>query len=56
MATILLKRNLVKLYSEFESHEQIEFRNLLLNQYVKESMIAIQRGIAMLIGMLLPIV
>ena len=56
MATVLLKRNLVNLYSNLEPHEQVEFRNLLLNQYVKESMLVIQRGIATLIGILLPIV
>jgi len=35
MATVLLKRNLVKLYSSLSVPEQVEFRSLLLSQYVK---------------------
>jgi hypothetical protein len=56
MATVLLKRNVVALYSGLGIQEQAEFRGLLLAQYVKENQLLIQRGIATLISMLLPIV
>lgn len=56
MATVLLKRNLVALYSGLTAQEQAEFRSLLLAQYVKENQLLIQRGIATLISMLLPVV
>lgn len=56
MSTVLLKRNIVNLYMALEEAEKTEFRALLLNQYAKENSIAIQRGIATLIGLLLPVV
>lgn len=56
MATVLLKRNLVNLYSGLNPQEQAEFRSLLLSQYVKEPHLLIQRGIATLISLLLPVV
>jgi len=56
MATVLLKRNVVALYSGLGTQEQAEFRGLLLAQYVKENQLLIQRGIATLISMLLPVV
>ena len=56
MSTVLLKRNLVNLYMGLEENEKAEFRTLLLNKYIHENSISIQRGIATLIGMLLPIV
>lgn len=56
MSTVLLKRNLVNLYVALTQPEKAEFRALLVNQYVREPSIAIQRGIATLIGILLPVV
>ena len=56
MATVLLRRKLVNLYCSLEKAEQAEFRNILLNQYVNEKLLSIQRGIANLIGLLLPAV
>lgn len=56
MAAVLLKRNLVNLYSGLSEPEQAEFKGLLLSQYVKEQNLLIQKGIATLISILLPIV
>ena len=56
MATVLLKRNIVNLYENLNEQEKAEFRNLLLNQYIKEQHLLIQRGIATLISHLLPVV
>lgn len=56
MATVLLKRNLINLYSSLEANEMIDFRAMLLRQYVSENILVIQRGIATLIGLLLPVV
>ena len=56
MATVLLKRNLVNLYENLNPTEKGEFRNLLLSQYIKETHLLIQKGIASLISILLPIV
>jgi hypothetical protein len=56
MATVLLKRNLVNLYEALNQQEKAEFRNLLLSQYIKETSLLIQRGIATLISLLLPVV
>lgn len=39
-----------------EENEKTEFRSVLLNQYIKENSIVIQKGIATLIGLLLPVV
>lgn len=56
MSTVLLKRNIVNLYMGLEENEKTEFRSVLLNQYIKENSIVIQKGIATLIGLLLPVV
>lgn len=56
MATILLKRNLVNLYEGLTDPEKTEFRGLLLSQYIKETSLLIQKGIATLISILLPLV
>lgn len=56
MATVLLKRNLVNLYEGLSVDEKKEFRSLLLQQYAKETHLLVQRGIATLISILLPIV
>jgi hypothetical protein len=56
MATVLLKRNLVNLYGNLSPEEQKQFRDLLLSQYIKETHLLIQKGIATLISILLPIV
>lgn len=56
MATVLLRRNLVNLYGNLTPQEQAEFRNLLITQYIRDSQLLIQKGIATLIGILLPIV
>lgn len=56
MSTVLMKRNLVNLYVGLNQAEHAEFRALLVNQYIRESSIVIQRGIATLIGILLPVV
>lgn len=56
MAAVLLKRNLVNLYSALAPQEQAEFRQILLGQYVKEPSLLVQKGIATLISILLPIV
>lgn len=56
MATVLLKRNLVNLYGNLSAEEQKQFRDLLLSQYIKEAHLLVQKGIATLISILLPIV
>ena len=56
MAAVLLKRNLVNLYSGLNITEQGEFRQVLLSQYIKEPSLLVQKGIATLISILLPIV
>ncbi len=56
MTTVLLKRNLVNLYGNLSVEEQKQFRDLLLSQYIKETHLLIQKGIATLISILLPIV
>jgi hypothetical protein len=56
MATVLLKRNLVNLYENLNPTEKAEFRNLILSQYIKETHLLIQKGIASLISILLPVV
>lgn len=56
MATVLLKRNLVNLYGNISPEEQKHFRDLLLGQYIKETHLLVQKGIATLISILLPIV
>ena len=56
MASVLMKRNLVNLYESLSTEEKAEFRNLLLSQYIKESSLLIQKGIAALISILLPVV
>lgn len=56
MSTVLLKRNLVNLYGNLSADEQKQFRDLLLSQYIKETHLLIQKGIATLISILLPIV
>lgn len=56
MSTILLKRNLVNLFCTLEEAEKAEFKNILLNQYISEKVLPIQKGVAHLIGMLLPVV
>jgi hypothetical protein len=56
MATVLLKRNLVNLYGNITPEEQKLFRNLLLSQYIKETHLLVQKGIATLVSILLPIV
>ena len=56
MSTVLLRRNLVNLFCNLEEAEKLEFRNILLNQYINEKVLPIQRGIANLIGLLLPVV
>jgi hypothetical protein len=56
MATVLLKRNLVNLYGNISLEEQKQFRDLLLGQYIKETHLLVQKGIATLISILLPIV
>lgn len=56
MSTVLLRRNLVNLFCNLEEPEKTEFKNILLNQYINEKVLPIQRGIANLIGILLPVV
>ena len=56
MASVLLKKNLVNLYEMLTPEEKGEFRNLLLGQYIKEQHLPIQKGIATLISLLLPVV
>lgn len=56
MAAVLLKRNLINLYEGLTTEEKAEFRNLLLSHYIKETSLLIQKGIATLISILLPIV
>jgi len=56
MAAVLLKRNLVNLYSALSVPEQAEFRQVILSQYIKEPSLLVQKGIATLISILLPIV
>jgi hypothetical protein len=56
MATVLLKANIVNLYLELTENERIEFRSLLLTRFTAEPSIAVQKGIATLIGYLLPVV
>jgi len=56
MAAVLLKRNLVNLYSTLNPAEQAEFRQILLSQYIKEPSLLVQKGIATLISILLPVV
>lgn len=56
MAAVLLKRNLINLYEGLSVEEKAEFRSLLLQQYAKEPHLLVQRGIATLISILLPVV
>lgn len=56
MAAVLLKRNLINLYEGLSVEEKAEFRSLLLQQYAKEPHLLVQRGIANLISILLPVV
>ena len=56
MSTVLLRRNLVNLFCSLEEAEKNEFKNILLNQYINEKVLPIQRGIANLVGILLPVV
>jgi hypothetical protein len=56
MAAVLLKRNLVNLYATLNPSEQADFRQILLSQYIKESSLLVQKGIATLISILLPVV
>jgi hypothetical protein len=56
MAAVLLKRNLINLYSTLSPAEQAEFRQILLSQYIKEPSLLVQKGIATLISILLPVV
>ena len=56
MSAVLLKRNLVNLYGNLSADEQKQFRDLLLGQYIKETHLLVQTGIATLISILLPIV
>ncbi len=56
MATVLLKRNLINLYESLSAEEKAEFRNLLLSQYIKEQSLLIQKGLANLVSILLPVV
>ena len=56
MSTVLLRRNLVNLFCSLDEPAKAEFKNILLTQYINEKMLPIQRGIANLIGLLLPVV
>jgi hypothetical protein len=44
------------LYGNISKDEQKQFRDLLLGQYIKETHLLVQKGIATLISILLPIV
>ncbi len=56
MAAVLLKRNLINLYENLNPAEKTEFRNLLLSHYIKETSLLVQKSIANLISILLPVV
>ena len=47
---------MVNLYGNLSADEQKEFRGLLLRRYIEETHLLVQKGIATLVGLLLPVV